>query len=144
MILAVNNNNQTVPDVLVFQLGLPIRRDGREFPPTKIRKLSDFLSKFEILFEKLSQLPLKFRQKLGLSALFTLSLAESQIKVFFSMKSRRKSIIVALFFAICRIFSPFHSWKQSETLIPAIKSNNENTKLFDKFVSCKYCHTTYS
>jgi hypothetical protein len=28
--------------------------------------------------------------------------------------------------------------------IPAIKSNNENTEMFDKFVSCKYSQTTYS
>jgi hypothetical protein len=57
--------------------------DGGGFPPPKMGKLSDFLSKFEILFEKFSQLPIKFRQKLGLSELVTLSLAESQIKVLF-------------------------------------------------------------
>jgi hypothetical protein len=78
----VNNNNQTVPDVLVFQLGLPIRGDARGFPPTKIGELSDFLSKFETLLAKFSQLPIKYPPKLGLSALFILSLAESQMKYF--------------------------------------------------------------
>jgi hypothetical protein len=28
--------------------------------------------------------------------------------------------------------------------IPALKNNNGNTEMFDKFVSCKYCLTTYS
>jgi hypothetical protein len=63
--------------------GLPTRVEGYggDFSPPKMGKMFNFLSKFEILCVNFLQSCVKFWQKLGLSALFAVFLAESQIKI---------------------------------------------------------------
>ena len=75
-----------------------------------------------MLSEKILKLPDKFRQKLGFSALFVLLLAESQKITFFSMKSRRKSVILAFFLH----FLPKNRMKglSAKFLAPSTLKNN--------------------
>jgi len=67
----------------LLKSGLPIRGGGYggDFFPPKMGEMFNFLSKFEIPSVNFLQSCVKFWQKLGLSALFALFLAESQIQI---------------------------------------------------------------
>ena len=119
--------------------GLPIRGGlGGASPHQKLKSCLTFCQNLKHFLRNFLQSRVKFRQKLGLSALFALFLAESRIKIYFPMKFDRKSIVSALFVW----YLPKSQMKELSTKIfglsakflapPTLKNNREPCTL-----SCK-------
>jgi hypothetical protein len=106
-------------------------RLGGSSPHQKLESCLTFCQNLKYFLRDFLQPPVKFRQKLDLSAIFTLFLAESRIKISFPMKSRRKSIVIA--FLVCylpksqmkRLYAEIFRLSAEFLAPPTLKNNRE-------------------